>query len=1084
MKINNMKKALLLLISLCLAFFSTPITVKADVEDPEHRYVAFASDVYGDKDKLVKALTGLPDNLEYISLVGDMVAEENGQYPEYNTSEFFGPLFDMYENIMARFFSIIWADHDVNAEDDAQVLYAVDGHNSGELYEMLNADGSSAYFIYAVGYYHMTAGGPESMEAAEAFKHWVRKKPPTVPIIVVGHVPIWAGRGDNLGATYWNEALNYAATGVEGITELDDSQVKIRDVFYVCGHNFDIDNNEYMYLAGTKMPVQIDTTQYANQLTANFGTYNSEVVEEGNAKSVESSIYYTTFTGGYVTTNEDATLMDIDETYITFTKYSNGNEVSLGINGATGEEMGSSVTIKRIQLSDEGGPVITKQPEDAVVHYPEGATFTVEVEDPDSIASYQWCLLDKENNLFILEGVTADNPTLVIPSTQRRDSEMRFYCIVTNKEGLKTVTKQAKLSIDNGDVNKPVFYVGEYHLEPGETMDLSKVDIGEGHLLGSGIVTFDENGTDITLDNVHYDNTYTTCDIVMAPNVGLDMEYDSPEDMEFNVTFIGENQLINTYYNLDYNLGGIPFDYYFTGEVEQRSLVNFIGDGTLEIVNGTNAIRVIADLCIDIDITVRQNRVLYADGIWGYNMRIAPGVTLNLDVNGYGLFAPGNMLIEDAEININSRTPHISAGTVTKQLITAGNVLLVDNSVINMKSVSDQAICGTAAGIALIYSAGDMYILNGSEINGELDAVGDGFVAFQSSGFFTKNGYFEDSTINIKIDSEHTADCCGMFAEEYYEIVNSEVNVDIKASGTVYGVLANGDFSADDSKVDVKTANYPYAYDRLVNYALVCENAVFRATKPENTASFTAEDGIAVILDPDLEPSLDPVGYQEGYETANVFLREGTECLVPEENAVSLTSFYYENPDFKGYAVIEAYYDLNDTSKPASKAVFGIREEEEPEDVVYTIVEGDGGSHEIGSDEGLEFVIKRSVDDEETFELFKQLLVDDKEVDPDNYTAESGSVIINLDKEYLDTLEEGEHTLTAVFEDGEVSGKFSITKKEQEEPDEPVEPDKPVEPDPDHPETGDNNDLLRWTLLLRASTTAGYVVYRKKKELE
>ena len=38
----------------------------------------------------------------------------------------------------------------------------------------------------------------------------------------------------------------------------------------------------------------------------------------------------------------------------------------------------------------DGGPVITKQPEDVMVHYPEGATFTVEVSDPDAVESYQW----------------------------------------------------------------------------------------------------------------------------------------------------------------------------------------------------------------------------------------------------------------------------------------------------------------------------------------------------------------------------------------------------------------------------------------------------------------------------------------------------------------------------------------------------------------------------------------------------------------------------------------------------------------------------------------------------------------------
>ena len=65
----------------------------------------------------------------------------------------------------------------------------------------------------------------------------------------------------------------------------------------------------------------------------------------------------------------------------------------------------------------EGGPVITKQPENVEVAYPDGASFHVEVADPDSVASYQWRLTDGYN-LFVLEGTSAKTDTLVIPATE------------------------------------------------------------------------------------------------------------------------------------------------------------------------------------------------------------------------------------------------------------------------------------------------------------------------------------------------------------------------------------------------------------------------------------------------------------------------------------------------------------------------------------------------------------------------------------------------------------------------------------------------------------------------------------------
>ena len=53
----------------------------------------------------------------------------------------------------------------------------------------------------------------------------------------------------------------------------------------------------------------------------------------------------------------------------------------------------------------EGGPVITKQPESVEVNYPDGASFHVEVEDPEQVASYQWQLTDGYN-LFTLKGTS------------------------------------------------------------------------------------------------------------------------------------------------------------------------------------------------------------------------------------------------------------------------------------------------------------------------------------------------------------------------------------------------------------------------------------------------------------------------------------------------------------------------------------------------------------------------------------------------------------------------------------------------------------------------------------------------------
>ena len=52
---------------------------------------------------------------------------------------------------------------------------------------------------------------------------------------------------------------------------------------------------------------------------------------------------------------------------------------------------------------------IKVQPQDVVVAYPDGASFSVEVANPDLVASYQWHMIDQDKNDFVLDGETGDD---------------------------------------------------------------------------------------------------------------------------------------------------------------------------------------------------------------------------------------------------------------------------------------------------------------------------------------------------------------------------------------------------------------------------------------------------------------------------------------------------------------------------------------------------------------------------------------------------------------------------------------------------------------------------------------------------
>ena len=79
-----------------------------------------------------------------------------------------------------------------------------------------------------------------------------------------------------------------------------------------------------------------------------------------------------------------------------------------------------------------------------------------------------------------------------------------------------------------------------------------------------------------------------------------------------------------------------------------------------------------------------------------------------------------------------------------------------------------------------------------------------------------------------------------------------------------------------------------------------------------------------------------------------------------------------------------------------------------------------------GSPENLVFTFKRSENDEDTIKFFAGIAVDGEDVDRSQYDVESGSVIIKLKPEYLETLTEEDHDLLVRFEDGESKAKFAI----------------------------------------------------------
>ena len=205
-----------------------------------------------------------------------------------------------------------------------------------------------------------------------------------------------------------------------------------------------------------------------------------------------------------------------------------------------------------------------------------------------------------------------------------------------------------------------------------------------------------------------------------------------------------------------------------------------------------------------------------------------------------------------------------------------------------------------------------------------------------------------------------------------------------------------------------------------------------------------------------------------------VTVKDVTGATITPNGAVAVN--YGEDKEFtitanSGYKLVKVLVDgtdkiadmVGDTLK-LTNITSNINLEVVVEKIVYEVTEGANQKYTITKNEEAKFRINAD------FRLFDdgKVYVDNELVDPKNYTAESGSTIITLKKEFVDTLSVGEHTLKVVFNDGgEAITTFNVVK---------------VTVPTDNPNTGDNIALFIVSGILSIIGLAGALIaYRRKQ---
>lgn len=154
-------------------------------------------------------------------------------------------------------------------------------------------------------------------------------------------------------------------------------------------------------------------------------------------------------------------------------------------------------------------------------------------------------------------------------------------------------------------------------------------------------------------------------------------------------------------------------------------------------------------------------------------------------------------------------------------------------------------------------------------------------------------------------------------------------------------------------------------------------------------------------------------------------------------------------------AVWEAYHALSEHERAMISEKDRTKLETLMEELTaYEIIKGDGSSWTKGSDKTLTFVANGA------YRKYMSVGVDGKQIMDGGYTVEEGSTVVKLKPSYLETLSEGEYTITIQYTDGEAEGTFTVKAAAAEVTTETQE---------GAPATGDETNLVLWSVLMGMS---------------
>lgn len=563
---------------------------------------------------------------------------------------------------------------------------------------------------------------------------------------------------------------------------------------------------------------------------------------------------------------------------------------------------------------------ITQQPANVDVAYPAGATFHVEVSDPDQVESYQWIISDTYSD-FVLGGSSATTDTLVIPSTMQDDPDLYARCVITDHDGNVVESEPGIMHVVNGDEDKTVLYVGDYAVEPGQTLDLSSTT------LGTGTVTFDAGGTIVTLDNVHVSTETMTYDWALSPSLGIMLMRRNGDSPEYRFELVGENYIEDTYFDPDYNSGGIVFNSYFGATDDPNAPTVYLeGEGSLELRGGSYSIYSDSNVEVDATLVTEPSGARYCDSITCQGIFVGEGAKLVLHANGTALRAKGDLRVaKGASVEIASSAPHVSVGATAKSIVLADGSIYIDGATLAIQGFSDPeqfVPYGSMLANFVGISYGGNMVVTSSDVSIEM-TEGEAEEPFVMSCYGISGDGMPSpltleggSRLSVNVTMQDVLFVGGVMVSGSLEADEGcEVVVTAVSAGETAGIDAEQGLVLTDALLDSAVTSS----EGLTTYGITGGGLVANITDPASHVHSIAEGGIALAADTGEHGEFE-VEPEDGYAPEAIVLSDDAAIVTPAGGTVNLVGV----PGYGETIRAETVFDPADMTTPASEVEIAI----------------------------------------------------------------------------------------------------------------------------------------------------------------